>query len=107
MTITIGIASTLSMSIPRHDRDHVTEKGATLKLDPHAPDHWRSTINADVHRRVVPGTQTSQGKGRGGGRSTGSAARVPYSAELRHHWLKSPIIMNEVSSALPCSASSL
>ena len=78
MTITIGIASTLSMSIPRHDRDHVTEKGATLKLDPHAPDHWRSTINADVHRRVVPGTQTSQGKGRGGGSINTGSARVPY-----------------------------
>ena len=30
---------------------------------PHEPDHWRPTINADVHRRVVPGTQNSQGKG--------------------------------------------
>ena len=78
--MTIIIASTPSISILRHDRDHVTEKGATLKLDPPEPDHWRSTINADVHRRVVPGTRTSQGKGRGGGSNTGSA-RVPYSAE--------------------------
>ena len=78
MTITIGIASTLSMSIPRHDRDHVTEKGATLKLDPHAPDHWRSTINADVHRRVVPGTQTSQGKGRRGGSDTVTGSARVY-----------------------------
>jgi hypothetical protein len=40
---------------------------------PHEPDHWRPTINADVHRRVVPGTQNSQGKGEGGGRKLGSA----------------------------------
>ena len=41
---------------------------------PHEPDHWRPTINADVHRQVGPsGTQTSQGKGRGGGSNTGRA----------------------------------
>merc|ERR1712070_1219314 len=39
---------------------------------PHEPDHWRPTINADVHRRGVPGTQNSQGKGGGGGRNLGS-----------------------------------
>ena len=34
-----------------------------IRTPPHEPDHWRPTINADVHRRVGPGTQTSQGKG--------------------------------------------
>ena len=53
-------------------------------ISPHEPDHWRPTINADVHRRGVPGTQTSQGKGEGGGRSTGISARVLYSAKQRY-----------------------
>ena len=37
----------------------------TLSKSPHEPDHWidlRTTINPDVHRRVVPGKQNSQGK---------------------------------------------
>ena len=46
---------------------------------------------ADVHRRVVPGTQNSQGKGGGGGRSLGSV-RVLYSAKQRYHLKKALII---------------
>ena len=46
------------------------------------PDHWRFTINADVYRRLVPGTQTSQGKGRGGGRSAGSESESVHSISM-------------------------
>ena len=64
-----------------------TEKMPHYVTPPHEPDLWRPwpTINADVlHMWVVPGTQTSQGKGEGGGRSMGSA-KILYSAKQRYH----------------------
>ena len=65
---------------------------------PHEPyDHWRPTINADVHRRVGPGTKNSQGKGEGGGRSLGSVSVlavccIVVSAKQRYHLTFDPNI---------------
>ena len=49
-----------------------------LSISSHEPDHWRPTINANVHRRVVPGTQTRQGKGRRGGSDTVTGSARVY-----------------------------
>ena len=49
--------------------------------------HWRPTINVPMYTNsIFPETQTSQGKGEGGGRGTTGSARVLYGAEQRHHF---------------------
>ena len=45
---------------------------------PHEPDHWRTTINADVYMRVVPGTQTTVVRGRG--------AKMQTMQQCTGHW---------------------